>query len=197
MSIEQDDCPYAPIASGFFAHGFKIQFAMSAFPDRVWNCTANARFWAAEDYFGKVGTQKVCDKGSCCSAQYGLPKSSTNHEDAQTAVEKNALEGRCGEVTEEVYCILAGSNFQTNCMEYIISPDIRLLTLPCHDNYVLFFTSCSIFKASFTMQYVYEPDKYVAGLTPNDKFSIQAVCNRVVCYKSILLCLERRRRKIR
>jgi len=166
---------WSPTQSG--AIRFLLVVHFGAPPDlaaSVWNCTLVGVF-SEEAFTGKVNGQTVCNVGECCAGIMGLPKYSDDQLDWHTTIDARTAAGMCGDMEEEMYCVAVGGDFQSNCIEYYLSPSERLFTFICNDSYSLYFLSCPVFLTAFTPVYAaFEPAVYYNACSQEEYISSDA-----------------------
>lgn len=165
-TITEEDLPWCQSYSGTNMYLLSFVFEVPPALDLLtWNCSAKDLVFSKNDFTGKIGAQTVCADGSCCADLMGLPKFSEDQLTLHTLWNDRTEAGLCGDVPENLYCILVSGDAQLNCIDYTVSPTDRLTTFQCYDNTVIFYFSCPVYKTTFSLRYVSDPPKYLDQLS--------------------------------
>jgi len=176
VTLTEEEFPLAAIMKDFFAYGMVNHFkAPASLPVEFWNCTAKEFMFSASDFTGKVYTSTVCGVGQCCSHLYGKPKFGEDQPDWHEWLTGRISTSLCGDLMEESYCVLVAGDYETNCLEYLVTPTERLVTYICHDSWVLFYLSCEVMKTSYQLTYVSEPPAYTNQMSVADTMLLDTV----------------------
>lgn len=178
--------PWNPSGSGAIRYMLVNQFGASAdLPGSVWNCTAAGTVFSDADYTGVINGQTICAANDCCAGLIGLPKFSTDQLNWHDLMTDRLSAAMCGELEEELYCIIVGGDFQTNCFDYYLSPSDRLYTFICNDSYSQFYLNCPVFQQAYVPVYVKsEPPSYYSSISMEEMISSDAqfYCGDRVCH---------------